>query len=159
VVVAALIAIFRRALRTTVAVAPGPDWAAEFKPSRYRPMQRLLRESEFAFLSEQPGYQAPIARRLRAERRRIFRQYLKMLQRDFDRFYALAKMMIVHSSEDRSEFAAALVRQRIAFTFAVMSVELRLALHMSGVGIDIAALTGSLESLRLQVQQLSPVPA
>ena len=94
--------------------------------------------------------------KLRAERRRILRQYLKLVKRDFDRLYAVAKMMLVHSDRDQSELSSALLRQRMVFIYAFAAVQVRLALQQAGSAIDVRGLTDSLESLQLRIQQLAP---
>lgn len=137
---------------------PGPEWLLSYRSSRYRPMERLLRESDFRFLASEPGFRPELARRLRASRRRILRQYLRLVRRDFDRLYTVGKTLVVHSAEDRSEFAAALLRQRLTFLYAVTAVQVRLWLDWAGTGtIDVRGLVDALESLRVQVRQLMPV--
>jgi hypothetical protein len=148
--------LFRRAMLTGSKGIPSPAWAASFRPERYRPMERLLREADFEFLASQPGFTRDIERRLRAERRRIFGEYLQLVRRDFDRLYAIAKMTIVQSGEDRSEFLAALFRQRVTFVYACSAVQLRLAMHLASGTVDVRGLVDSLESMRLQVRQLVP---
>ena len=85
-------------------------------------MMRLLDESDFAFLASQPGYQASIERRLRAERKAVFRGYLWRLVRDFNQLVSIAKLMVVFSEEDRTEFAKSLWRQQVTFYFAVCAL-------------------------------------
>jgi hypothetical protein len=86
------------------------------------------------------------------------RQYLRLVRRDFDRLYTVGKTLVVHSAEDRSEFAAALLRQRLTFLYAVTAVQVRLWLDWAGTGtIDVRGLVDALESLRVQVRQLMPV--
>ena len=62
-----------------------PEWLKNFSVSSYRPMERLLDEGDIRFLTEHPGYEPGMENRLRADRRRIFRLYLKNLGRDFAR--------------------------------------------------------------------------
>ncbi len=62
-----------------------PDWLENFSVSKYRPMERLLSEEYFEFLVSQEGYEPKIGKRLRSERRRIFRGYLRSIRRDFQR--------------------------------------------------------------------------
>src|SRR5579863_2709422 len=59
------------------------EWIYELSADRYRPMLRLLDESDLKFLKTQPGYDSRTVARLRAQRCQIFRGYLKCLNADF----------------------------------------------------------------------------
>src|SRR5579863_2042122 len=72
---------------------------------KYRPMERLLGEEDFRFLAAQPGFSPKLGRRLRTERRQIFKGYLRSLSRDFHNISAACRMLVVHSAEDRAELA------------------------------------------------------
>lgn len=134
-----------------------PDWLRSFDTGKYRPMERLLSEADFAFLAAQSGYEPRIGRNLRSARRRIFRQYLCCLRKDFARLEACLRWMMVHSSADRPDLARALRRQKLAFMFGMLAVEGRLLLH--GLGLqpaDVARLVGSLDLLRGELRRLAP---
>ena len=118
---------------------------------------RLLSEDDYEFLASQAGYQGKIASQLRSERRKVFRAYLRNLVRDFRRLQQVAKMMALYSPHDRPELAAALLKQRVTFSFAVLAVRTRLVLHTFGLGaVDVHNLIGSLDHLRLKVETLMP---
>lgn len=136
-------------------------WLESFSVSKYRPMERLLSEQDIRFLRAQPGYRPGMARRLRAERRRIFRAYLKGLARDFGRLHQAARVLVLHAPRDRSDVAAALAWQRLVFLGALAAVHFRLLLHTFGLGpVDVRSLVDVLESTRLQVRELAlPVAA
>lgn len=104
-------------------------WLEAFSLDAYAPMQRLLDEEDFVFLESQPGYRRSIGRALRRERKAIYQQYLSRLAGDFQQLFAIAKLMIVYSSEDRSEFAASLWKQQMTFHLALNMVHLRLAFY------------------------------
>jgi len=53
-----------------------PEWLENFSTSVYHPMEGLLADEDFRFLSRQPGFDLSLYRKLRRERLRIFRQYL-----------------------------------------------------------------------------------
>lgn len=126
---------------------------------KYRPMERLLQEDDFRFLAAQPGYSPALGRRLRTERRRIFRGYLRNLKRDFSRVSMACHMLIVHSAEDRPDLAAMLMRQRLLFGLGMAAVEGRLLLHAVGVGtVDVRGLVGPLEAMQEQIQLLLATP-
>jgi hypothetical protein len=134
-----------------------PEWLEDFSISKYRPMLRLLSEDDYEFLESQAGYQGKIASQLRAERRKVFRAYLRNLIRDFHRLQHVAKLMALCASQDRPELAAALLKQRVTFTWAVFAVRVRLALHTVGIGaVDVRNLIGSLDHLRIQVETMMP---
>ena len=133
-----------------------PEWISKFSIARYKPMERLLLKDDYAFLAAQPGYDPSILRRLRAERRKIFRHYFRCLKKDFHRLENTVRLYMVHASDDRPELAKALFRQRLVFSFAVMVIECHLLLHGFGLGtVDIRGVVGSLEAMRAQLGQLA----
>jgi hypothetical protein len=134
------------------------EWLDDFSLEKYSVMDRLLDESDFAFLSAQPGYQPSIARRLREERRGIFREYLRQLNRDFNNLVALVQLMVVYGQQDQSALASALWRQRIMFAKSIMLIELRMTL--APLGVPVTGVQGLLTSLgSLQAQAFSLVPS
>src|SRR3954452_1101504 len=124
----ALAFLFRELVSRTKPEEYDPAWLEDFSIAKYRPMLRLLSEDDYEFLASQAGYQGKIASQLRAERRRVFRAYLRNLVRDFHRLHHVAKMMAVYSAQDRPEMAITLLKQRLTFTMAVAAVRVRLAL-------------------------------
>jgi hypothetical protein len=126
---------------------------------KYRPMERLLGEEDFRFLASQPGYSPKMGRRLRTERRQIFRGYLRNLSRDFRSISAACRTLLVHSAEDRAELASSLIRQQLLFGVGMLAVEGRLVLHAAGIGtVDVRGLVESLESMQTQVRILLAPP-
>lgn len=131
------------------------DVFAEISADKYSPMSNLLDEADFLYLSTQPGFTSDLGRRFRAERRRLFRAYLRALQRDFDRLYSAASTVMLFSSEDRPDLAKALFRRRLAFRWAMARVEARLLLHGLGIGtVPASELIGTLQALQMQVRHL-----
>jgi hypothetical protein len=119
---------------------------------RYRPMLRLLSDDDLAFVSAD----ARLQKTLRARRRDLFRGYLRCLTRDYAHLLAGVREAMVHSAVDRPDLARALAKNRVLFAMAICKVELRLALHATGVGsVDISGLVDALEALRGQVGALS----
>ncbi len=106
-----------------------PEWLDGFSLESYAPMDRLLGKDDAAFLASQPGYRPEIARRLMAERRKIFAAYLGHLERDFNLLVGIGKLMVVYSTVDRQEFALRLWRQQVRFYAGVCSLRLQLALY------------------------------
>jgi hypothetical protein len=122
-------------------------------------MERLLDQSDFEFLSGQPGYRPEIGARLLKERKKLFLGYLRLLIGDFNQLLRIARLMIVYSTEDRGEFAKALWRQQVAFYFAVSAVRVRVALYPMGwTSLDVSRLMQALESMRSQIAQLGFQP-
>lgn len=155
----AMVLTFRRLVSKERLAGVDPGALVDFSASKYRPMARLLSESEFDYLASQPGYTEEIGKRFRADRRRIFRGYLRSIRRDFSRLYLAAKLVALYSQVDRPELAAALLRRRMEFAYAIMMIEVRLALHRFGLAtVDVSGLVEAIERLQAEVRQLV-VPA
>ncbi len=100
-----------------------PEWLESFSPSTYYPMQGLLADEDFRFLSRQPGFDFSLYRKLRRERLHIFRQYLSRLILDFNRLHAAARVLVAHGHEDASNLMPALIWLKIRFSVAVIQAE------------------------------------
>jgi phosphatidylserine/phosphatidylglycerophosphate/cardiolipin synthase-like enzyme len=160
VIVAAFIMLLRRIISPQRAQSYDENWLCEFSVNRYRPMERLLSDDDFEFLEHQPGYKPRMKRKLRAERRAIYRDYLRSLAGDFQHLYGAVQMLMLTSDEDRPDLAAVLVRHKWAFTSGMVMIHFRLLLHALGKQpVDIGVLVGSLDALRVQFQQLSAAQA
>jgi hypothetical protein len=162
--VSILIAFFRRVVSTGSVDLPDAEWVRSYGVSRYKPMQRLLGTSDLEFIAAEPGYRPELGRKLAAQRRRIFRLYLGLLTRDFDRLCTVARVMMLHATEDRSRFAAALLRQRLRFAWTMKLVQFRLAMHALGLPAatfpvaDVRGLVNAIEVMREQMRQLQALP-
>jgi hypothetical protein len=122
-------------------------------------MERLLKEDDFRFLAGQPGFSPRLGRRLRSERRKIFRCYLRSLRNDFSRVSAACQFLIIHSVDDNRELVSSVVRQRVMFSLGMLAIEGRLLLHAAGVGtVDVRALVESLETMQSQIRVLLVPP-
>ena len=131
------------------------DQCLVLQPERYQVMERLFPETDFRFLSTQPGFSPQMGRRFRAERRRIFRVYLRNLRKDFGRMALAVQTLIVHAAEDRGDLAAALMRQRLLFVVRMIAIEARLLLHAVGVGmIDVGGMVEAAETMQVQIRLL-----
>jgi hypothetical protein len=159
VAIAIFVFLFRRLL-SSHAQAPTPEWVRGLAPQQYRPMERLLTDADFRFLRSFPGTGERVARKLRSERRRIFRGYLRALDRDFGRVCAGLRCVVATAGEDRSELATLVMRQQVAFGVAMLRVELRLALHAAGLGaVDARQLLGCFDRLGAELRMLNAEPA
>jgi hypothetical protein len=133
------------------------EWLESFSLDSYAPMERLLDQSDVRFLASQVGYREEIAKRLMAERRKIYRVYIRHLLRDYNQLAGIGKLMIVYSTQDRQEFARQLWRQQIRFYGAVCSVRVQLALSPLGWTVaDGRRLVAALAAMRNQVAMLAP---
>jgi len=129
--------------------------AAVVVANRYRPMVRLLSDEDLEFVSSNKV----IARKLRAERRRIFRGYLDCLTKDYARLLNGVRLAMVRSGVDRPDLAQALAKNKILFTLALCRIEFRLLLHQAGIGkVDVSGLVDAIDALRTQVSFLAPAP-
>jgi hypothetical protein len=118
---------------------------------RYRPMLRLLSDADLQFVP------AHLRSSVRADRRMIFRRYLKCLAKDYARLLAGIRMAMVRSGVDRPELARALAKNRLLFSLAVCRIEYRLTLHAAGLGyVDVSGLVEALDALRGQVAAFTP---
>jgi hypothetical protein len=155
-----LFALFLRSILNAGSSLPHDrSWLDEFSIDKYRPMLRLLSERDFEYLAMQSGFTPDIARRLRIERRKIFRAYLRNLVKDFNRLQAAGRELVAQSSVDRSELASALVRYQVTFYTGVLAVHCRLALQVLGIGsVDVRDLLKSLDNFRAEVAMYSAAP-
>jgi hypothetical protein len=127
--------------------------------ARYRPMFRLLDESDCGFIAAGfPG--SSNLRRFRAERRSLFRVYLRNLGADHTRIVGAIRDLLVQSQLDRPDLAKALYRCQLMFALAMLSVEFRLQLYALGIGtVDVRSLVAAVEGLQLQLQDMVFVQA
>jgi hypothetical protein len=122
---------------------------------RFRPMLRLLSDDDLSFVPPQNKLRKTFS----ARRREIFRDYLRCLTRDYGRLLAGLRLAMVQSGTDRPDLARALAKNRILFAMAICKIEMRLALHVTGMAkVEIAGLVDAVEVLRSQVRVLSSVP-
>jgi len=122
----------------------------------YRPIHRLLDSADFDYLRRK-GISEPKIRKLRVERRKIYRLCLRSLARDFNQVHQMLSFIVVQSGADRADLAAELAKQRLVFYRNLLLVELRLTLDACGFermpAID---LLGPLEILQTHLCQLAP---
>jgi hypothetical protein len=163
VFMAALVVMRLLAYRT--AADPTQIETTGFSLERYQPMARLLAEEDFLFLAAQPGYRPEIGAKLRRERRRIFRLYLRDLAHDFQHLHAEARAMVAESREEHAELVGILIRQEIVFWRAMSGLELRLWLDQAGLSKGLGKthagrLVESIEAMRVDLARFAgPLPA
>jgi hypothetical protein len=133
------------------------EWIDELSIERYRPMMRLLSGEDLEFLRSQPGFNPRMAARLRLQRCRIFRGYLRCLSVDFKRVCTALKVLMLQSRHDRPDLASALVRQQVMFACGMTLVQSRVFLYRWGVcGVDVTSLVKIFEAMRLELRRLVP---
>jgi hypothetical protein len=121
--------------------------------NRYKPMLRLLSDSDLDFAAANPK----IKSRIRSQRREVFRGYLRCLTKDYARLLSGIRGMMVESGVDRPDLAKALASNRARFAFALCRIELHLQLHALGIGkVDVSGLVEALDSLRGAVSVMTP---
>jgi len=124
----------------------------EFSLVRYQPMIGLTSEEDFEFLAAQPGYRKEIGARLRRERRRIFRMYLRALAADFRSLHAAARQMAADSPERHADLVGLLVNCQFTFWRRMLLVELLLLTPTARLPkLDLGSLLQPMESLRLHM--------
>ena len=152
----AFVLLFRRVHARAEAAQTDLGWSSEFSITKYRPMERLFLEEDYDFLAAQPGFHPKIYGKLQAERRRVFRHYLRCLRKDFNRLSTAAKTLLLMAPQDRPDLARNILKQRVMFSFALWGVEMRLLLQTAGLGtVDVRRLVGAMESMREQLRYLS----
>ena len=159
VLIAAFALLFARLASRLDEQASIAEWFEGFSVDSFSPMERLLDRSDFEFLSRQPGYRREIGARLLKERKRLFLGYLRLLIGDFNQLLRISRLMIVHSTEDRAEFAKVLWRQQVSFYVSVCALRVRVALYpLAWTALDVSKLMTALENMRNQVAQLGFQP-
>jgi hypothetical protein len=152
-----LIYAVRKIACPRVALPATLDWIDELSTERYQPMLRLLSDEELEYASHQPGYTPKRAAEFRRQRCEIFRGYLRSLSADFNRVSIALKLLMVQASDDRPDLAAALIRTRIAFTFAIVAVHVNVLLFSYGIGhVNASQLLRLFDGMRLELRTLVP---
>lgn len=138
---------------------PSVAWISDLSPSRYEPMLRLLDESDFRFLSEQPGFTPEMASRLRVQRYRIFRAYLRNLRDDFAGLLAALNFVLANADHDRPELASAMLRAQLAFARRFAVAHIRAFAWRFGIGsVNAVDLLGVFEGIHFELRCLVPQP-
>ena len=141
--------------QTSLPVTAG--WIDALSIERYRPMIRLLDGEDLEFLRSQPGFTPRMATKLRIQRCRIFRGYLRSLSSDFARVCVALKIVMLQSRDDRPYLANALVRQQALFAAGIAAAHVRLFLYRWGLcGADVTGLVKIFDGMRLELQILVP---
>ncbi len=127
----------------------------------YQPMSRLFAEEDLEFLATQVGFRPALEKRLRRQRKQVFRLYLREVRADFARIYALARAIIPLSQNPA--FAGLVTRQAASFYVLLAIIRLRCMLgwyrHVSVETIDLVTAFERLrEAARASAAVLTAVP-
>jgi hypothetical protein len=137
-----------------------PEWLETFSPAMYYPMEGLLADEDFRFLSCQPGFDLSLYRKLRRERLYIFRQYLSRLILDFNRLHTAARVLVAHGREDRSDLLTQLMWLKLRFSFAVVKAQLSYFICCLGFrSVAVRAVILHLEDMSAQLTFISATQA
>lgn len=132
------------------------DWLENFSVASYYPMEGLLSDEDFQFLSRQPGFDLSLYRKLRRERLHIFKQYLNRSIGDFNRLHTAIRTILPYAPEDCSDVAARLIWLRLRFSSAVFRAELSYRLGVLGYhSLAVRSLIRQLEEMNLQLSLVS----
>jgi len=150
--------VFRRLISRDRTLSLSVDWDDIFSPTRYRAMERLLDEGEYEFVASQAGYNPNVEKKLRAERVRIFRGYVRWLGNDFTRISSAVKTLMLASETDRTDLAGLVMKQQFSFVSAFVAVEFRIILYSFGWSrVEVGALLEAFDGMRAQLQPLIAV--
>jgi hypothetical protein len=132
---------------------------SELSAECYLPMLRLLDDSDFRFLSAQPGFTPELAARVRAQRYRVFQAYLRDLRHDFEHISATLKLVLAHSPDNRPDLARILLRAQLVFAWGFAIVQLRAYVWRSGYGsVNAGALLQVFDGICFELRSLSSAP-
>ena len=154
---AAVIAAFWKLRWDAAILPPTTDWIDEFSVERYRPMLRLLNDTDLQFLCSHSSVTPKLVAHFRRERCRILRGYLRSLTTDFTRILAALKLVMTQATSDRPDLAALLIRSQATFAVCMLLARLQLLHYGFGIGtVNVGALMKVFEEMRLELRTLIP---
>jgi len=131
------------------------QWFEEFSSFRYLPMRRLLAAEEEEFWMQSTDGAPSRRAEFRAERRRLFREYLQLISADFSRLSQGVRLSIVHASEDRSAEIAHLLGLEWSLRKLLWQAELNLMFHWLGVKpVDATHLINALQGFEFSLREV-----
>jgi hypothetical protein len=123
-------------------------------------MMPLLEPDDRDSLRGQPGFTWRMANRLRAQRCQLFRSYLRALDQDFREVFMALRLIPLHSSHDRPDLAAALIRRGVRLGSAHGgSATAAVPGPLERCRVDAAGVIQMFDSMRLQLPGLVPATA
>lgn len=155
----AIVAIIRKVASRSRVDDLSLEALLEFSTEKYKPLEQLLDQREFSFYARQEGFDGALGRRFRADRRRIFRRYLRALRKDFSRLFEAARILATYSSIDRPDLTRGLWRQRWEFERMMWSIEIRMMMRSAGIEAhDVHRLILSLDQMHMSLCELMVLP-
>jgi hypothetical protein len=141
-VIVACAAVLRAFIYTRVAPSDVQTPAPAHDADIYHPMLRLLSDDD--------------SEATRADRRRLFRAYVRDVAQDYGRLLASIRITMAQSNADRPDLARVLLRNRLFFAVALVRIDLTLCLHAMGINrVDVLVLVDTLNILRRQASLLA----
>ncbi len=134
------------------------QWFESFSAFRYLPMRRLLsREEEDFWIASanlESGSEWRARAAFRAERRRMFREYLRLIRDDFSRLSDGVRQAVIRSQTDRTVEVETLLRLELSFRRLLLMAEVRLAFHWLGIQpVNAAVLIDALQSFEHSLRE------
>ena len=131
------------------------EWFEQFSSFRYLPMRRLLSAEEEEFWMQSTDGSAARREEFRSERRRLFREYLRLISSDFGRLSQGVRLAVVHASEDRSAEVSQLLSLEWSLRKLLWKAELSLMFHWIGVKpIDATQLINALQGFEFSLREI-----
>jgi len=129
-------------------------WFETFSTDSYLPMLRLAEPLDAGFLTMRRG---PVeAARYKREQRKILKEYLRVLSRDFHRLHRLATESAIRARNDHDNSSLALLEDKLEFIFAMWSIELRIMLNeIAPCVVNLRPLLASVEELTARTRQIT----
>lgn len=131
------------------------EWFEQFSSFRYLPMRRLLASEEEEFWMQSTDGSPSRREEFRAERRRLFREYLRLISSDFGRLSQGVRLAVVHASEDRSAEISQLLGLEWSLRKLLWQAELSLMFHWLGVKpVDATQLINALQGFEFSLREM-----
>lgn len=154
---AAVLIVFWRLCFGVATLPPTTAWIDEFSIDRYRPMLRLLNDTDARFLCSHSSVTPKLVAHSRRERSRMLRAYLRSLASDFTQVVAALKLVMTQARSDRPDLAALLIRSQTSFAVYMVLARMQLLLYRFGIGrIEVSELFKLFEGMRLELRTLIP---
>ena len=131
------------------------EWFEEFSAFRYLPMRRLLSQEEETFWLASTDSSSLHRAAFRAERRRLFRQYLTLIAADFNRLSQGVRLSIVHAADDQAAAIDQLLRLEWTFRKLLWRAHLGLMFHWLGLRpVEATQLIDALQGFEFSLREV-----
>jgi len=111
-------------------------------------------------LSQQPGFDLSLYKKLRRERLLIFKQYLNRSIADFNRLHRAVRSILPYVKQDCSDVVSRLIWLKLRFSVGVLKAELSYRLCLIGWhSLAVRSLLGELEAMNSQLKLISAAHA